>query len=588
MRLFVALYLLLLLGALCVPVLIIGLRNLAVVEGENMTITCQTNSKNIAIEWEFYPIVVDKNTPKQQTQETFFFINRGPDVKKEFSEFTLSGNPKGQFLTVDYARLKHAGLYKCTSNGRRTAAELIVLDSNPECNTKKTLTDEHHGYMDMVCTIVYRGHMPPEMEWRLEGREHKNASAVSSKEIREISIIDPTLNTLTSTLRVAVNTNSHRFSCATFFKAASSARYSFAATNAPEYNFTWISPAVNAFYGPRNVKVTPNKQIFYPDDRLVCSADCNPDPDFEWRDVETEEVVRGQVLFIRSSWIRDRPYIFRCTARNPMTNAENHSDPITLTVKEMSESVAGLTVAVTVGAPGLNVMLTVSVSAAALFISIAIVSSLSIYIVVTRRRSVAAGILRMESNTDDNMRNGGTMTYATSAYNTPTTAAVSMMSTSINLNPVPTSTIYPIIENRTTHFSLPFRSTSSSPSPPPLSSSPHRSLAVESTTEESRRTGYEIEGRNTDGSYEEIELDDLPSSSLQPLVEENPMSDDTVRVTVETMVEEGRGGSNEENSSTRVRRVNGYMDLGQRDPAIPSVYAALPLSSRNQQETRTA
>ena len=74
---------------------------------------------------------------------------------------------------------------------------------------------------------------------------------------------------------------------------------------------TFITVAV----APRNLQITPNQAIYEDGDRIQCSAEGNPAPSYQWKDLVSGDVTQGAVLVI-SEDMMNRSYSFQCTATN--------------------------------------------------------------------------------------------------------------------------------------------------------------------------------------------------------------------------------------------------------------------------------
>jgi len=72
---------------------------------------------------------------------------------------------------------------------------------------------------------------------------------------------------------------------------------------------TFITVAV----APRNLQITPNEAIYQVGDRIRCSAEGNPEPSYQWKDLVSGDVTQGAVLVISEDML-NRNYSFQCTA----------------------------------------------------------------------------------------------------------------------------------------------------------------------------------------------------------------------------------------------------------------------------------
>lgn len=86
--------------------------------------------------------------------------------------------------------------------------------------------------------------------------------------------------------------------------------------------------------GPENVTVFPIKYVFNPGDILMCSTYSTLNPEFQWTEIQTGDVLKGSEIVINASMVRDEPYIFSCTATNKLTGAFVKSSLLTFAVKD--------------------------------------------------------------------------------------------------------------------------------------------------------------------------------------------------------------------------------------------------------------
>jgi len=89
-----------------------------------------------------------------------------------------------------------------------------------------------------------------------------------------------------------------------------------------------------AAVAPRNLQITPNQAIYQVGDRIRCSAEGNPAPSYQWKDLVSGDVTQGDVLDI-SEDMMNRNYSFQCTAIN---NYNSTSSGLSFTVKGIRSS----------------------------------------------------------------------------------------------------------------------------------------------------------------------------------------------------------------------------------------------------------
>lgn len=84
--------------------------------------------------------------------------------------------------------------------------------------------------------------------------------------------------------------------------------------------------------GPNEVRILRRKSVYSPGDVLTCDAKSSPEPHFQWKNLETGEVLEGRELFIRGSMTSQLKHSFNCKARNDRMDRELASDNITFLV----------------------------------------------------------------------------------------------------------------------------------------------------------------------------------------------------------------------------------------------------------------
>jgi len=89
-----------------------------------------------------------------------------------------------------------------------------------------------------------------------------------------------------------------------------------------------------AAVAPRNLRITPSQAVYQVGDRIQCSAEGNPAPSYQWKDLVSGDVTQGNVLVISEDMV-NRSYTFQCTATN---NYSSISSALSFTVKGISSS----------------------------------------------------------------------------------------------------------------------------------------------------------------------------------------------------------------------------------------------------------
>ena len=76
--------------------------------------------------------------------------------------------------------------------------------------------------------------------------------------------------------------------------------------------------------GPRNISIGPQKNDYIPEDTLVCSADGNPPPTYEWTELsDARTVFRGPELHLNKTVTAvtgTHQFTYNCTATNRLAS----------------------------------------------------------------------------------------------------------------------------------------------------------------------------------------------------------------------------------------------------------------------------
>lgn len=85
--------------------------------------------------------------------------------------------------------------------------------------------------------------------------------------------------------------------------------------------------------GPHDLAIEPNSVIYAVGDQLMCSADGNPKPTFQWTETGANRVVDGPILTVDQTMPLMQNLTFRCTATNILAGERKEiSDVVAFTV----------------------------------------------------------------------------------------------------------------------------------------------------------------------------------------------------------------------------------------------------------------
>ena len=86
---------------------------------------------------------------------------------------------------------------------------------------------------------------------------------------------------------------------------------------------------------PRNLQITPRQSIYQPGDRMLCSAEGNPEPSYQWTDLVSGTAMQAAVLVITEDMV-NKNHTFQCTASNQYNSI---SSTLRFTVEGINTSV---------------------------------------------------------------------------------------------------------------------------------------------------------------------------------------------------------------------------------------------------------
>ena len=88
---------------------------------------------------------------------------------------------------------------------------------------------------------------------------------------------------------------------------------------------------------PRDLQINPKKSNYQAGDKIRCSAEGNPKPSIQWRDLVNGTVIQGAVLVV-SDDILVNSYTFQCIASNEY-NGEKHTITYNITLTDKGSSI---------------------------------------------------------------------------------------------------------------------------------------------------------------------------------------------------------------------------------------------------------
>ena len=87
------------------------------------------------------------------------------------------------------------------------------------------------------------------------------------------------------------------------------------------HNFTFVTCRLCDFLTDEttNVKIDPNRTVYQLGDSLNCTADGNPSPTYQWKNLVTGTITQGPELGLLRSFVRTEQWFFQCSAFNDVS-----------------------------------------------------------------------------------------------------------------------------------------------------------------------------------------------------------------------------------------------------------------------------
>jgi hypothetical protein len=220
------------------------------------------------------------------------------------------GGPTEFFLEINDLRLTDGGAYACADiqsgppevySGQ---AELIVLQSNPNCTTvlpSDGVVLEGQNYTSS-CQMYYRGGLTPKMTW----------SGPEPFAVGEISTPVEIFSGILWTVDRAMDARGHQMF--TNFTVPVALPPGLAG-NAPDYEHLTVFQQMFVYWPPRNMFAVPQKPEYEIGDVITCYADAYPAAFYNWQNLDTLDFANDQSITVTSNWLGLNSTL-RCQAQN--------------------------------------------------------------------------------------------------------------------------------------------------------------------------------------------------------------------------------------------------------------------------------
>jgi len=200
------------------------------------------------------------------------------------ARFSILGTGLDFHLQISNVTVADGGKYLCQDiNGSppdvfRGSAELIVLQSHPECTYIASVTGvvvEERIYTK-ECEVEYQGFFPPNMTWSGPGT-YSTADSVTDSRVWSGVAFSATRDM-----------EGGRFRSHTRFVLPPGRQFlADEATNTPDYEHTFEGTVLVVNWGPSSMDVNPRKDSYVTGDVLTCTADSKPAARMVWTNMRT-------------------------------------------------------------------------------------------------------------------------------------------------------------------------------------------------------------------------------------------------------------------------------------------------------------
>jgi len=226
------------------------------------------------------------------------------------NEVTLSGHPNSARYSINWdgnavynlvinpTLLEDGGTYRCidiNDASNPMYAQVITIEGEPNCTTNIPVTGlvMEFQYYTYECIIGYRGNVAPTMTWTgPEGFSWTTSS--TSTTVWAGLAVNITRFMASETFDLKINFTADGFQQDGY------------ASNVPTWNLTVSTPPLAVRWGPKNMYYVPEQETYEIGTELQCFADSNPQSNYFWQDMSTNERWDGNQLYVSDNMIGTR------------------------------------------------------------------------------------------------------------------------------------------------------------------------------------------------------------------------------------------------------------------------------------------
>ena len=114
---------------------------------------------------------------------------------------------------------------------------VVLVESDPVCSYSQQYFEKDLNQITMSCSVLFYGNWAPLMQW---------SSIINGFHLSSVDVVTNGRVSSTLTINTTSQVDGQQLKCTTYFSQPSSS-LAVTAKNIPEYNYDWISNALEAF-----------------------------------------------------------------------------------------------------------------------------------------------------------------------------------------------------------------------------------------------------------------------------------------------------------------------------------------------------